>query len=106
MACCHQIVLDSICQNDLVSDWSLGSNVQATVQEAPGGYPEVTVAASQPVRYPCGWCSEPAGRLPGCRMDPDLSLQSPEEVGLCMRYGCLRRPGLVICVCCGYMGEA
>ncbi|XP_061289509.1 multivesicular body subunit 12B isoform X1 [Bos javanicus] len=31
------------------------------------------------VRYPYGWCPEPAGRLPGCCMDPDLSLQSPEE---------------------------
>ena len=58
------------------------------------------------VRYPYGWCPEPAGRLPGCCMDPDLSLQSPEEVGLCMRHGCLRWPGLCICVCCGYLGEA
>ncbi|XP_070655349.1 multivesicular body subunit 12B isoform X3 [Bos indicus] len=31
------------------------------------------------VRYPYGWCPELAGRLPGCCMDPDLSLQSPEE---------------------------
>ena len=100
MACCHQIVLDSICQNDLVSDWSLGSNVQAKVQEAPGGYPEV---AQWPPLSLCALSLRVVRRagcgLPGCCADPDLSLQSAEEVGLCMRHGCLWWLRFCIFVC-------